>query len=140
MCMIICNIVRMLTWFLYIVVFKTMYSHFRDYTFGCNAKVQYIKQNVQYNALPKIHHFSYIKCHSIPKTTQFLLQKWGLHTNIEYNTMKYHVHMLNRVSSYYMQSYLLIFLFDQLAQNQCAIHNQYNATIHLGQTMLIYYY
>ena len=35
----------------------SLYSLFQDYTFGCNTKVQYIKQNVQYNAYPKIHQF-----------------------------------------------------------------------------------
>ena len=77
----------------------SLYSHFQDYTFGCNTKVQYIKQNVQYNEYPKIHHFSYIKWDSIPKYNPKYHIKWGLHTNIEYNTMKYHVHTLKRVSS-----------------------------------------
>lgn len=76
------------------------------------------------HSIPKIHHFSYIKWDSIPKYTPKYHIKWGLHKNIEYNIMRYHVHTLKCVSSYYMQSYLLIFHFALLAQTQPAIHNR----------------
>ena len=96
--MIVCNIARMLTWFLYIVVFKTMYSHFRDYTFECNAKVQYIKQNVQYNALPKIHHFSHIKVSLNPKNNPIFTTKVGTHPKIQ-PKITYKSNVMSKISN-----------------------------------------